>query len=64
MLCCFAEVGRGVLLSKYDLVCKLADSAAARDVFGDPVYVRMQAYKSNGPYYSLSTDPQVAIEQD
>ena len=58
------DAGRGVLLSKYELVCSLADSNTARQVLGDRVYVRLQAYKSNGPYFSLAQDPQVAVERD
>ena len=51
-------------MSKYDLVCALAESVTAREVLGDRVYVKLQAYKSNGPYFALAIDPQVAVERD
>ena len=60
----FSAIGRGVCLSKYELVCRLSDSSKAREVLGDRVYVKLQAYRANGPYYAGVQDPQVAVERD
>ncbi|XP_063718421.1 26S proteasome non-ATPase regulatory subunit 5-like [Symsagittifera roscoffensis] len=59
-----SAIGRGVCLSKYELVCRLSDSSKAREVLGDRVYVKLQAYRANGPYYAGVQDPQVAVERD
>ena len=46
---------------KYAIIQILADSPTVRDVFGDPYYVQLKTYCSEGPFY-VRAQTQVAME--
>ena len=46
---------------KYAIIQILADSPTVRDVFGDPYYVQLKTYCSEGPFY-VRAQAQVAME--
>ena len=54
----FQEEGKE---GKYVIIQILADSPTVRDIFGDPYYVQLKTYCSEGPFY-VRAQAQVAME--
>lgn len=46
---------------KYEIIATLANSPTVRDIFGDPYYVQLKTYCSEGPFY-VRAQAEVAME--
>ena len=46
---------------KFEIITTLANSPTVRDIFGDPYYVQLKTYCSEGPFY-VRAQAEVAME--